>query len=264
MTKTAPCHGPLCGVCQVGCQGARAGRVAAAPPAAGRQVRSPPVAGCSEPRSGPGVPRPALPPERTRCPGRTPRRPTTGRSRGSGWAAWRSARGAGHIDRHRLAARGTRGNRWQRRKAERPAVAPPITPQGQRHRRDRPPHLSPAPPTRVPAAGRWIRLGCGPPEFVQANPQVSATLGGTLGASLVTSGGHPRQSCHGVPARVRLSRVLVTHPAQARSFLLRHGQCVVLPAVSASRRPLPSDDPHQQQEGDEQRPVSTSCSTPIG
>ncbi|MGH3683512.1 MAG: hypothetical protein ACRDRU_07415 [Pseudonocardiaceae bacterium] len=43
--------------------------------------------------------------------------------------------------------------------------------------------LIPEPPLGVPAAGRWIRWGRGPPGFVQANPRVPATPGGTLGAS---------------------------------------------------------------------------------
>jgi hypothetical protein len=64
--------------------------------------------------------------------------------------------------------------------------------QGQRHRRDRPPHSSTEPPLRIVAGGRWIRWGRGPPEFVQANPRVPATPGGTPGASWVTPGGHPR------------------------------------------------------------------------
>jgi hypothetical protein len=62
--------------------------------------------------------------------------------------------------------------------------------QGRRHRRDRPLHSSPEPPPRVPAAGRWSRSGRDLPEFVQANPRVPTTPGGTFGTSLVT-GGHP-------------------------------------------------------------------------
>jgi hypothetical protein len=65
---------------------------------------------------------------------------------------------------------------------------------GERHRRDRPLCSSPEPPLRVSAAGRWIRSGRGPPEFVQARPPVLAAPGGTLGASLVTLGGNPRDA----------------------------------------------------------------------
>ncbi len=61
-----------------------------------------------------------------------------------------------------------------------------MPPQRQHHRRGRPLYSSPEPPFRVPAAGRWIRSSRSPPEFAQINPRVSATPGGTLGASLKT------------------------------------------------------------------------------
>ena len=72
-------------------------------------------------------------------------------------------------------------------------MALPMHPRpGQRHRLDRPPHSFPEPPLGVAAAGRGIRWGCGPPEFVQARSRVSATPGGRLGASWHGIGGHPR------------------------------------------------------------------------
>jgi hypothetical protein len=74
-------------------------------------------------------------------------------------------------------------------------MAPPMSPHGQRHLQGTRPLCSfPHSPLRVAAAVRWIRLGRGPPEFVQTRTRVPATPGGTLGASLVTVGEQPRDA----------------------------------------------------------------------
>jgi hypothetical protein len=70
-----------------------------------------------------------------------------------------------------------------------------MSPHGQRHVQGTRPLCSfPEPPLRVAAAVRWIRLGRGPPEFVQTRTRVPATPGATLGASLLTLRGQPHDA----------------------------------------------------------------------
>jgi hypothetical protein len=92
-----------------------------------------------------------------------------------------------------------------------------MSPHGQRHRRHRPLCPSPEPPLRVPAAGRSLRSG--PPECVQTRPPVPATPGPTLGASLVTLGGDPRDA-----------------PPQTSATVL---ECAWIPSDGGARRESP-------------------------
>jgi hypothetical protein len=94
-----------------------------------------------------------------------------------------------------------------------------MSPHGQRHRRHRPLCPSPEPPLRVPAAGRSLRSGPGPPECVQTRPPVPATPGPTLGASLVTLGGDPRDA-----------------PPQTSATVL---ECAWIPSDGGARRESP-------------------------
>jgi hypothetical protein len=62
--------------------------------------------------------------------------------------------------------------------------------------------LLPRGPVSGWAAGRGIRSGRDPPEFVRPNPRVPTTPGGTFGASLV-SGRHSRKARPSEVARIR-------------------------------------------------------------
>jgi hypothetical protein len=102
---------------------------------------------------------------------------------------------------------------------------------GRRYRRDRLLSSSPEPPLRVVAAGRWVRPGPSPPEFVRTIPRVPATPDGTLGASVVTSGGHQRA------ARPR-AETSARRDLSRRDGPDMHAHTPGRPVLGASRRTL--------------------------